>query len=1021
MGCAAIMRRCREGGKHMSKRILSVLLAVLFAVSTMVVAAPTASAEEDKTLTLLADPPQGGTVIGGGTYAYGTSATATAVPNPGYVFDYWSEWSGGEEYKYYKNPLNLTAMLSNYTVTAVFKQACEVYVDVEPAEGGTVTGDGTYAYGADVTLTAVPNDGYVFDGWYHMYDDGEVHEVLDSKESPYVISGIDCDVWEIAKFKKLTNTLSTSASPAEGGTVTGGGTYAYGASATLTAVPNPGYVFDYWSEWSDGVEYKNYNNPRTLTAVLGNYTVTAVFKQACDVYVDIEPAGGGTVTGEGTYAYGDDVTLTAVPNEGYVFDGWYHLYENGEKTEEVLDSKENPYVISGIDSNVWEIAKFTKNTYTLTVTASPAEGGTVTGGGTFAYGTKTKLTAVPNEGYEFSGWYVENELITDKNPVTMMLSEPYDYAELTAVFVRKGGTNGYTIIATASPAEGGTVTGSGTYAYDAVAKLTAVPNEGYTFDGWYYEGKFFADATNNPLELQLDETYNYMELTAVFVRKAGPSEYTIVATASPAEGGTVTGGGTYPYGTNAELTAVPNEGYEFAGWYSDDELLTDKNPVTISLMEPYEFAELTAKFMKNAYTVTVTASPAEGGTVTGGGTYDYGAEVTLTASPKTGYVFDGWYALDDENDEFIVGDASTYTIRNLDEDHSLIAKFSKSTYTVTVTASPAEGGTVNGAGSYEYGVSAVLNAAPNEGYTFDGWYEGGTKLSGEAAYSFPVEKNVSLTAKFTQNTYTLTALASPAAGGSATVIGGSSFAHGASATVTAVANDGYTFDGWYAGGVKVSDQDVYTLTVTNALILTAKFTKITCTVAVNASPEAGGSASGAGVYDQGATATVTAATNSGYHFLGWYEGATKLSDSASYTFTVTKSVTLTAKYEKDAPPAAINIQNFVANKSVDYRTTITFTAVVENPVAGAAVRWFVDGQDVGSGETYTVKEAKKDFNVQAKYVSGSEVLAESGVESVQVNSGFFTRLKAFFRGLFGRLPKVVQEYLGIEIIDRVFP
>lgn len=72
------------------------------------------------------------------------------------------------------------------------------------------------------------------------------------------------------------------------------------------------------------------------------------------------------------------------------------------------------------------------------------------------------------------------------------------------------------------------------------------------------------------------------------------------------------------------------------------------------------------------------------------------------------------------------------------------------------------------------------------------------------------------------------------------------------------------------------------------------------TVTANAS--AGGTASGSGKFFPNETATLTATPNSGYHFTGWYEGSAKVSGSAAYTFTVTKDVTLTAKFEKDADP-----------------------------------------------------------------------------------------------------------------------
>ena len=122
------------------------------------------------------------------------------------------------------------------------------------------------------------------------------------------------------------------------------------------------------------------------------------------------------------------------------------------------------------------------------------------------------------------------------------------------------------------------------------------------------------------------------------------------------------------------------------------------------------------------------------------------------------------------------------------------------------------------------------------------------------------------------------------------------------------------------------------------------------------------------------------------------------------------------------PDPVITIHNYTPSRTVDYRTTITFSVdEIQNPVDGASVHWFINGQDKGASDTYTVKEAKATYTVQAKYMKDGDVLAESEIETVNVKTGFFARLKAFFRALFGRLPKVVQEYLGVEIIDRVLP
>ncbi len=62
-------------------------------------------------------------------------------------------------------------------------------------------------------------------------------------------------------------------------------------------------------------------------------------------------------------------------------------------------------------------------------------------------------------------------------------------------------------------------------------------------------------------------------------------------------------------------------------------------------------------------------------------------------------------------------------------------------------------------------------------------------------------------------------------------------------------------------------------------------------------------------------------------------------------------------------------------------------------------------------------KAKKSFTVQVKYIKDGKTLAGSGVETVNVKTGFFAKLAAFFRSIFGALPKVIQGYLGAEIVE----
>ena len=156
---------------------------------------------------------------------------------------------------------------------------------------------------------------------------------------------------------------------------------------------------------------------------------------------------------------------------------------------------------------------------------------------------------------------------------------------------------------------------------------------------------------------------------------------------------------------------------------------------------------------ETTYTVAVSASPAEGGTVTqtGSGTYNDGAAVTVAAIANEGYEFVEWK----ENGTQVSTDAA-YTFI-VEGNRNLVAVFKAkevtppaTTYTVAVSASPAEGGTVTqtGSGTYNDGAAVTVAAIANEGYEFVEWKENGTQVSTDAAYTFIVEGNRNLVAVF---------------------------------------------------------------------------------------------------------------------------------------------------------------------------------------------------------------------------------------------------------------------------------
>ena len=116
---------------------------------------------------------------------------------------------------------------------------------------------------------------------------------------------------------------------------------------------------------------------------------------------------------------------------------------------------------------------------------------------------------------------------------------------------------------------------------------------------------------------------------------------TINAAESPTGTGVLTGAGAYPVNSTVHLTASPIPGWGFVNW--------TENGVQVSPNASYNFTatanrNLVANFVP-AYTITTSAYPSYAGTTTGGGVYNEGAMVTVTATPNHGFVFSDWMGM----------------------------------------------------------------------------------------------------------------------------------------------------------------------------------------------------------------------------------------------------------------------------------------------------------------------------------------------------------------------------------------
>lgn len=235
-----------------------------------------------------------------------------------------------------------------------------------------------------------------------------------------------------------TYTLSISASPAAGGSVSrspNASSYAAGTIVTLTASSASGYVFSGWSGSVSGT-----SNPVTLT-MDGNKSVTATFTQTATNYtLSTSVTGQGSVSpASGTFASGTNVTLTATPASGWQFNGW-----SGSVT-----GTTNPVTLT-MNSNKAVTATFTQSTtnYTL-ATSITGQGNVSPANGTFASGTNVTLTATPASGWQFSNW--SGSVTGTTNPVTLTMNSN---KSVTATFTQISATSTIRIEDAATPTSG---------------------------------------------------------------------------------------------------------------------------------------------------------------------------------------------------------------------------------------------------------------------------------------------------------------------------------------------------------------------------------------------------------------------------------------------------------------------------------------------------------------------------------------------------------------------------------------
>ena len=514
----------------------------------------------------------------------------------------------------------------------------------------------------------------------------------------------------------------------------------------------------------------------------------------------------------GSYLEGQNTSITATPKEGYDFKGWY----SDEKCTK-LESQDLTLSIKNIQANHLYYAKFMIKQFSVTAVANhpnDKKNSTVQFSSPSSEASNTSVTVKVNyngsatfvanagEGYEFVGWYSDDncQTLVSKTTPYKVSSIKADYTlyakfkiinlNLKVYSVTEGNING----------AGGTVQ-LGTDAHAAkiettvewgtLATLTAKANTNYEFKGWFIDPQCsikadskilnncqYTEKTVETVAIKKDLTL-YAEFSDVSSRKVTANAVfggNIVDTAGTVKVGNSPEGAkstaVVTNGDSVTLVANTKPNYQFMGWYSDKEctnsaaseqqfVLTnvDADCQYYALFKLQSFSVNAVVDGDSVGTVKFTAPKEVGPSTAVTVSVDYDGSATFVAEPAEGYDFDGWY---NDSSDTPVSNKATYVCENIKDNFTLHARFKLKEFEVKASA-VLNGAVSNACGTVQagdstaastvstvakWGKSVALTATPKSGYSFSGWY---TDLACTQPYTDDY-KNNSLTTVIKTNT-----------------------------------------------------------------------------------------------------------------------------------------------------------------------------------------------------------------------------------------------------------------------------
>ncbi len=424
----------------------------------------------------------GGTVTSSNPTGYTIESDAITLVNPtktGYQF---AGWTGNDITEPSVAVTISSGSVGNLLFTANW--TANTYTIAFDGNGGTgTTSSALYTYDEPKALTAngFTKPGYSFAGWARSqggpvaYDDAETVQNLTEED------GATVTLW--AHWTRVDYTISYDLN---GGSVSPANPSGYNVESDDIVLRNPaktGYAFAGWS----GTGITGTATSVTIASgSTGNRTYEAHWN--ADVTVTFDSQGGSSVASK-TAAYNTTISAPADPKRtGYSFGGWY---------KQAACTTAWNFSADKVTANITLYAKWTANKYTITATASNTAYGSVTGSGSYAYGTTATLKAIPKAGCRFVRWLEGSTAVSTSNPYRFTVGKARtlkaEFAKIGVPTV-KAASAGYNSVkltwAAVAGASGYEVyratTKTGTYKLAGTASGTSYVNAGLATGTTYY-------------------------------------------------------------------------------------------------------------------------------------------------------------------------------------------------------------------------------------------------------------------------------------------------------------------------------------------------------------------------------------------------------------------------------------------------------------------------------------------------------------------------------------------------------